>query len=961
VSSLNRLRSEPDGLRRVPGATYRLQLSPALGFEEAAALVDYLDALGITDIYTSPFFETASDGSHGYDVSDHGRLRDELGGDRAFARLAEALAGRGLGLLIDLVPNHMGIGRANNAWWRDVLEHGRSSPYASVFDIDWEPVKAELHGKVLLPILGDQYGVVLDSGQLRLELEDGLFWVRYYETRLPVAPQTYGRVLSHDIESIQEALGVDHPAVVELKSVITWFATLPAPRVADPARLAALARDKEAGRKRLVRLLADCSQTRAFVDETVRRFNGAPGDARSFDLLDALLGEQAYRLAYWRVAGEEINYRRFFDINDLAAIRMEDPGVFAAAHRLVLRLIRDGTVTGLRVDHPDGLYAPAEYFRRLQEACLEATGDREQPVRPFYIVAEKILAAGERLPDTWAVAGTTGYEFLNLVNGIFVDRRQARALEQIYARLNREPVSFAETVYTAKRFIMETSMASELNVLGHRLNRISEKHRASRDFTLRSLIRALREIIACFPVYRTYFGDGSDEADDRAMLDRAVELAKRRNRSLDPSVFDWIHPLLALEVPEWADEDARGERRDFVMRFQQITGPVTAKGYEDTALYRYHRLVSLNEVGGDPSRFGTSIAEFHAAMGERRAQAPAGLSVTATHDTKRGEDVRARINVLSEIPAEWRRRIARWHRLNRRHRSVVDGEPVPAPTDEYFIYQTLVGAWPISAERMQSYITKAMREAKVATSWVSQNDRYEEAMRRFTATVLDPRRSREFLRDLGEFHARVARAGMVNGLAQVLVKITAPGIPDFYQGTELWDLSLVDPDNRRPVDFALRRRLLAQLAAQVESTPDLPGLARQLATSPEDGRVKLYLIHRALGFRREHRALFLGGEYQPVEGVGPWAEHLCAFMRALGPQAALVVVPRLLASRGFDGLPVGEACWESTRLRVPVSPGTVFRDVFTGHRLKVDGDGAVLLAQALADFPVALLERETSA
>jgi (1->4)-alpha-D-glucan 1-alpha-D-glucosylmutase len=978
--ALNRLRSEPDALLRVPVATYRLQLGPSLSFDGAARLCDYLDALGITDVYTSPFFETASDASHGYDVSDHNRLREELGGADAFSRFAEALRHHGLGLLIDLVPNHMGIAHARNAWWRDVLEDGPSSPYAEVFDIDWEPVKRELAGKVLLPILGDQYGAVLDSGQLKLELDDGVLWIAYYETRLPIAVQTYGRVLSHRIEELQAALGAEHPGVAELKSTVTWFATIPPPRATDPDVHAARARDKEAGRQRLVRLLADRPDVGAFVLENVRRFNGTPGDPRSFDLLDALLGEQAYRLAYWRVAGEEINYRRFFDVNELAAIRMESPRVFAETHALVFRLVREGVVTGLRVDHPDGLYAPAEYFRRLQEACLEATATGAEPARPFYILAEKILASGERLPETWAVAGTTGYEFLNTLNGLFVDRREARAVDQNYARLVRATASFPDIVHQSKRLIMEASMASELNMLGHRLNRISEKHRSSRDFTLRSLIRALREIIAAFPVYRTYFGESGDATADRASLDRAVEAARRRIPGSDPSIYEWIHRLLALEFPEWADEADRRERLDFVMRFQQITGPVTAKGYEDTALYRYHRLASLNEVGGDPSRFGTSLAEFHAAMRDRQAEAPAALSATSTHDTKRSEDVRARMDVLSEVPAEWRRRVARWHRLNRRHRSVVDGAPVPGADEEYLLYQTLVGAWPISAERLRAYLTKAMREAKVATSWVAANERHEHAVFAFVDALLDARRSREFLRDFVDFQSRVAKLGALNSLAQVLVKIAAPGVPDFYQGTELWDLSLVDPDNRRPVDFALRRRLLEALGTEAETTADLAAFAEHLAKSWHDGRVKLYVTRTALALRRRYRDLFLHGAYEPVDATGPWAESLCAFARvrdphatgagvpraggareprAVGarePRAVIVVAPRLLARRGADELPVGETYWESTRLAVPAAAGTRFRDMFTGQRVETGADGGMLAGTVLAHFPLALLE-----
>ncbi|MBI2206358.1 MAG: malto-oligosyltrehalose synthase [Candidatus Rokubacteria bacterium] len=950
----NRLRSEPDALARVPLATYRVQLGPELGFEDAAGLLDYLDALGITDLYTSPFFESASSGSHGYDVSDHDTLRGELGGEAGFRILADALKRRGFGLLIDLVPNHMGIAHARNHWWRDVLEHGPSSRYAAYFDIDWRPVKAELHDRVLLPILGDQYGAVLDRGELSLALTEGLFELVYYEWRLPIAARSYGRVLGHRLEQLQDALGADHADLVELKSVITWLATIPPRTERDPARVAARDGEKERGRQRLVALLERSPGVRAFVDENVRRFNGTPGEPRSFDLLDDLVSDQAYRPAYWRVAGEEINYRRFFDINDLAAIRMEDREVFDRTHRVIFQLVRDGAVTGLRIDHPDGLYAPAEYFARLQEACLEAVG------RPFYVVAEKILSPGERLPENWAVAGSTGYDFLNLLNGIFVDRKAAIALERLYVRLLRQRVVFTELVYDAKRLIMETSMASELNVLGHRLNRISEKHRSSRDFTLRSLTRALREIIAAFPVYRTYFGESGDDSADIERLDRAVDGAKRRTPTLDVSTYDWVRDLLALRFPAWADEAERRERIDFVMRVQQITGPVTAKGYEDTALYRYNRLTSLNEVGGDPSRFGTPLGEFHTAMAERQDREPASLSATSTHDTKRSEDVRARINVLSEIADEWRGRVGRWQRLNRRLRTVVDGDPVPGANEEYLLYQTLVGAWPIDGARLRAYILKAVREAKTHTSWINMNQRYDEAIGRFAEAIVDPRRSREFLRDLAEFQQRVAHFGRLNSLAQTLVKIAAPGLPDFYQGTELWDFSLVDPDNRRPVDFALRRRMLEELTREIDATADLAGLARRLVETAEDGRVKLYLIRQALQFRRLRRELFISGAYHPLTATGTWSDSVCAFARARGADVAVVIAPRLLARRDIHVLPLGVAYWDDTRVAVPVSAGTPLRNVFTGRTVApvAEGDTVVVTAgAALEDFPVALLER----
>jgi (1->4)-alpha-D-glucan 1-alpha-D-glucosylmutase len=977
---------------RIPVATYRLQLSPALTFDDAAALVPYLDRLGITDGYTSPFFETSSRGSHGYDVSDHNRLREELGGEAAFARFGAALTRQRMGLLIDLVPNHMGIAGDRNAWWMDLLTNGPSSPYASFFDVDWRPVKRELADKVLLPILGDQYGAVLDRGELRLELTGGAFRVRYHETVLPIHPSTYARVLGYRLDELQATLGPEHPALVELKEVIGWFATLPGPADTKPDRLPARERDVETGRQRLDELLRQSGDVRDFVEANLRLYNGTPGDSASFDLLDALLDEQAYRLAYWRVAGEEINYRRFFDVNDLAAIRMEDPRVFAETHRLVFRLVREGVVTGLRIDHPDGLYAPAQYFRRLQRGCfLESArrlagvgGDEGEwrdsallarydaavregapPVSACYIVAEKILAVDERLPAIWPVDGTTGYEFLNRVNGIFVDRTRARAIDDLYARLLRRPPSFDDVVYESKRLIMDTAMASEINVLAHRLNVISEKHRSSRDFTLASLHRALREIIAAFPVYRTYAGDtGGETSDpgriedrDRDAIARAVARAKSRApATMNVSVFDWIADILALRFPPWAQEADRCERLDFAMRFQQTTGPVTAKGYEDTALYRYHRLVSLNEVGGDPHRFGTPLAEFHAAMAARQAETPHGLSATATHDTKRGEDVRARINVLSEIPAEWRQRVARWQRLNRKHKGAVDGAPVPSAREEYLLYQTLVGAWPIEAERVQAYLLKALHEAKERTSWVNPNPRYDEAIARFAEAILDPHRSREFLRDLVAFQERVAHFGIFNSLAQVLIKITAPGVPDFYQGTELWDLSLVDPDNRRPVDFERRRRLLDELVERVTTTDHLAGLAAELLKNAEDGRVKMFVTRQALVFRRDHAALFAGGAYRALDARGTHAEHCCAFARVREGEAAVVVVPRLLARRGGSGRGTGMEVWSDTEVVLGEEGGRRFRNIFTNEEIEAPA-GALPLVAAFASFPLALLER----
>ena len=993
-----RLGRDPATPLRVPRATYRLQLGPSLTFDDAAEVAEYLAALGISDCYTSPFFETSGAGSHGYDVADHGRLRAELGGEDAFARFADALKRLALGLLIDVVPNHMGISQARNAWWADVLEHGPASPHAAAFDIDWNPVKRELADKVLLPILGAQYGTALDAGQLKLERRAGRFVIRYYDTVLPVGPRSYARILLARLEDLNRALGAEHTAAVELKSILSVLATLPVRTETDPARLAARQREIDGAMTRFDALLAESGDVRDYVDACVAALNGTPGDPRSFDRLDTLLDGQVYRLAYWRVAGEEINYRRFFDINELAALRMEVPAVFAAAHRLLFRFVREGIVTGFRVDHPDGLYRPAEYFHRLQRGAIlevchglfrDANAEtwRDQDVlarydalqtassvlpQPFYIVAEKILAPGESLPETWAVAGTTGYEFLNHLNGIFVDRTNARAIDDLYRRVRRTKVSFADIVYESKRHIMDSSMASELNMLAHRLNRISESHRSSRDFTLNSLRRALREIIAAFPVYRTYLGDDagteageaaktpSPQASEgaREYIARAVAAARRRTRNVDPSIYEWIQDLLMLRMPSSADERERKDRVDFIMRFQQLTGPTTAKGYEDTALYRYHRLASLNEVGGEPARFGTTLAEFHAMNVERARQAPFALSATATHDTKRGEDTRVRIDVLSEIPKAWQAAVTRWQRMNRRHRTTVDGHPAPGPNTEYLLYQTLVGAWPIDAVRLRDYMLKAAREAKQDTSWTNANPRWDEALARFVEAVLDEDRSAEFLRDFAAFHATIAPFGILNSLAQTLIKITAPGVPDFYQGTEVWDLSLVDPDNRRPVDFAHRRRMLEALRAEIDGAQDLAPLARRLAASPEDGGVKQFVIYQALGVRRRHAELFARGEYRPLPAQGKGAEHVCAFARTGPGGPAVTVAPRLLAARGVKD-PIGEEYWVDTIVPVPAEVTGPLRNAFTGATVKVEGTSDarhLRVGRVLVDFPLALLE-----
>lgn len=991
---------EPAAAPRVPLATYRVQLHGAFTFDDAARLVPYLDAMGITDLYTSSYLAARPGSRHGYDIVDHSRLNPEIGSAETFDRMVSALRERTMGHILDVVPNHMGITEGANHWWNDVLENGPSSPYAEFFDIDWQPVERHLANKVLLPILGDQYGRVLENQELILEIEEGSFRIRYHHTRLPVEPRSATGVLHHGLPILTDALPADSPALQEYQSLITALANLPDMTDTAPERVRERMREKEVVRRRLTQLVQSDAAVRSCLDETLRAFNGKRGDPRSFDLLDRLLAEQAYRLAHWRVAGEEINYRRFFDVNELAAIRMEIPAVFRDTHRLVLELIDAGKVTGLRIDHPDGLYDPRRYFLALQRERVEQLARAQRPddagtagetgapdafdarcaddptlpgCRPLYLIAEKILGKGERLPARWAIHGTTGYEFLGLAGGLFVDSANARAMTAAYAASTGERTTYADLVYESKKLILEVSMSSELSVLGHALSRLAERSRYSRDFPRKSLTDGLREVIASFPLYRTYIEDTGQEVtlQDRACVEVAVAFAKRRNPATSVSIFEFVRDVLLLRAPDTADDAYRRDQRAFVQRFQQLTSPVMAKGVEDTAFYRYNRLVSLNEVGGNPEQFGVSVDDFHSQCASRQEAWPGALSATSTHDTKRGEDVRARIHVLSEVPRAWRDAVRRWHRWNRRHASVLEGRRAPDRNEEYLLYQTLLGAWPLGTlssderagftARIQAYMAKASKEAKVNTSWINPNEAFDEALRRFVERVLDPVASARFLADFSAFREPLARLGMVNGLAQVLIKITAPGVPDFYQGSELWELSLVDPDNRQPVDFAARAGILGALSARVEAG-DTAGLARELVEGWTDGRIKLYTMHRALSCRRSAPELFRSGAYLPLATSGRHAAHVCAYARHAADRTAIVVVPRLTARLTGNGarLPLGPEVWADTRILLPEPlAAAAYVDVFSGgeHRRRPpDTLAGLSVADLLAVFPVSLLE-----
>jgi (1->4)-alpha-D-glucan 1-alpha-D-glucosylmutase len=951
----------PDGPLepRFPVSTYRLQFNDRFTFAAARDLVGYLFDLGVTDVYASPCFKARPGSLHGYEIVDFGALNPELGTEEDFDNFTGELRRRGMGLVLDIVPNHMCITCADNAWWSDVLENGQSSPYAGFFDIDWNPLRKALENKVLIPILGDQYGNVLENQELPLVFEDGAFAVTHHENRLPIAPDTYAIILTHRLEDLESRLAPESPDLTELRSIITALGHLPPYTEIDPERIAERQREKEVIKKRLAGLTATSGDCRSFLGDNVRVFNGNKGDARSFDLLDGFLGLQVWRLSNWRLASEEINYRRFFDINDLAAVRMEYAPAFDKVHALAFRLVGEGKITGLRIDHLDGLFDPAAYLAKLEENC--------RPSSP-YVVGEKILSPGESLPEDWQIHGTTGYEFLVAVNGLFVDARNGKTFDEIYGRFIRRRLNFQDVVYEKKKLVIQTAMSGEINRLARYLSGLAEKSRHTRDFTLNSLVRAITEFMACFPVYRTYIHGPRVADTDRRHIELAAARARRRNPAISRLIFDFLRDVLLLDFPESLGDEDRSEWLDFDMKFQQVSGPVMAKGLEDTSFYVFNRLVSLNEVGGTPDRFGTSVEAFHALNLERTRRWPHGLTATSTHDTKRSEDVRARISVLSEVPHRWRECLGRWSRRNRRKKKIADGQAIPDRNEEYLFYQTLIGAWPIRfadaddrarfRNRIKDYMLKAAREAKDNTSWVSPDASYEGALLEFIDAVLDDGR---FLEDFRDFQAVVSRYGMFNSLSQTLLKIAAPGVPDFYQGTEVWDFSLVDPDNRRPVDYGSRVRRLAALREKAAKT-ERRQLARELTYDMGDGVIKLFLISEALNYRRDHRAVFERGEYLALAGFGPASDHLCAFARRSSERVVVAAVPRLLAGLVRpDELPLGRDVWGDTVLELPYEDeGRTYRNIFTGERVVTRRSAVrsgLALAEVLSDFPVALLER----
>src|SRR5213082_2260570 len=769
---------------RIPTCTYRLQFNRWFTFSQAREIVPYLDALGISDVYASPYFQASPDSLHGYDITDHNKLNGAIGSREDYEAWVGELHAHAMGQILDFVPNHVEIAEPLNEWWMDVLENGPSSRYAPYFDIDWHPLKSDLDDKVLLPILSDQYGRVLERGELQVRFEEGTFYLLYGERRLPIAPGTYRYVLGIALQNLAEHGGEGFYA--ELQSVLTALEYLPKRTETDPKRITERVREKEIIKRRLERLCAEAPQVQQAIEKALAQTNGNPGDPRSFDKLDELLNAQSYRLAFWRVAAEEINYRRFFDVNDLAAIRIELPKVFDAVHRFLLDLVSAGAVTGLRIDHPDGLYLPGEYFEKLQQRCAKALGIAlPKDGRAIYMVAEKILTGSEGLRNDWRSHGTTGYDFANQVTQLLVDSSAEEAITKTFHRFIGHSVPFGHLLYAKKLQVMKLALANDVDVLGNMLDRLSEQNRWYRDFTLEALSRAVRETIACFPVYRTYLAPGQPVSDeDRQIVERAINAAKRRNPGIDESIFNYLCDVLLLRFPPNLNAAERAAHTHFVLKFQQATGPIMAKGLEDTVFYIYNRLTGLNEVGGEPQQFGSSVETFHEWNLDRHRNWPASLLATSTHDTKRSEDVRARVVAISEIPELWRRSLQRWRMANRRWKRMISDLKAPDANEEYLLYQTLLGTWPMRmdgepesvptqeyVERIQAYMAKALHEAKINTSWIQPNEEWDGAMHDFVTKILEGTSRNKFLPMFLPVAKEIARLGAINSLTLTLLKL----------------------------------------------------------------------------------------------------------------------------------------------------------------------------------------------
>jgi len=951
-------------------ATYRLQFNKDFTFQDAAKIVDYLADLGITHVYASPILTARRGSGHGYDVTDPTRLNPELGTEADFLALREKLRERGMGLILDIVPNHMSAS-SENAWWMDVLENGPESAYASYFDIDWRPPSRMLEGKVLLPVLGRPFGEALEHQELKLIVLEGKFFVQYFDSLFPLAPSTYHLILRRRLNELRDALSEESPAFQEYSGIAAAAAALTDENAASRDAGADRRQRFESLRQRLRQLMTQDPKISDFIAQNLKGVEGQSKDPSSFSSLETILAQQHYLLAYWQNVNEEINYRRFFTINDLVGQRMQDPLVFDATHALILRMIEQGSLDGLRIDHIDGLRDPLGYLRQLNDrVCVAIThaapcGDSSAseghapPRLPVFV--EKILARDERLPNGWPVTGTTGYDFVNALNAFFIDPKGAGQIEKIYSRFTGKEIAYDELLYQKKKIVMSILLGVEIRAAGQQFQMLARSDRYAREIPRLELNQALLEITAQLSVYRTYISNLDVAADDRRRIEQAIERARVKAPQVNPPAFDFCRDVMLLLNRPHLLPGQREARLDFVMRWQQFTGPIMAKAFEDTFLYVFNPLVSLNEVGGDPRPSTAPAADFPGYIKTRQKEWPHAMNASTTHDTKRGEDVRARINVLSEIPAIWQKHLDRWSKLNAQHRKLIDAQPVPDRNEEIFLYETLLGAWPCDADRasfigrMKEYAIKATREAMVHTRWTRPNVRHEQALERFLSAILKPGPTNQFLADFAGFQKQISFYGMANGLAQTLLKIAAPGVPDFYQGSDLWDFRLVDPDNRGPVDFESRKSLLTKLRALDES----PSPAYiEVAKAWQDGGIKLYVTWKALQQRAQHPELYSDGEFLTLEARGKRAEHVTAFARRLHKSWSVIVVPRWLARAGFPLPPHGTGpFWGDTVLTLPKAAPAQWKNVFTNGIVTFESKngGRAIRIDDLGAFPVALL------
>ncbi len=938
----------------IPTSTYRLQFNKNFNFQAAQNIVNYLNQLGISDVYASPILKAKAGSNHGYDVVDYKKINPELGTQEEFEELIEQLQQLEMGWLQDIVPNHMAYD-SQNKLLMDVLENGPYSDYFHYFDIDWEHPYVDIKGKILTPLLGDFYSTCLDNGEIKLSYDELGFSVNYYQFKIPLRIESYTKIIAYDLDKVANLLGEKHNDLVKILG--TLYIINDIVEVTDKQQ-----RKERASFVKTVlwELYRDNPIIKDYVDTTITIFNNEGEPKNDFNLLDELLNDQFFRLSFWKVGAEELNYRRFFTINELICLKNENHEVFNDSHSLVVDLVNNKKITGLRIDHIDGMYNPTKYLQRLREKV----GD-------IYIVVEKIIelekeyfSRNEEMPRSWPIQGTSGYDFLNCVNSVLVSSQEeaTKKISEIYKKFTANPIDYSTLILNNKRLIADKNLAGDVENLANLLKKIAGKYRYGRDFTLNGLRKAILEVLILFPIYRTYITCEEIRESDRNCIEEVIQKAKLQIPEL-VNELNFIQKILLLEDQKNLTPEEQELWLRFVMKFQQFSSPLTAKGIEDTTLYVYNRLISLNEVGGTPDLFGISTAVFHNFNQKRQDHWPHSMNATSTHDTKRSEDVRSRINVISEIPEEWETQIKTWRELNAPHKHKIKQQIIPDANDEYFLYQTLIGAFPFDegeysefVERIKTYVVKAVREAKVHTAWLKPDEEYEDKFRYFVEQILKPSEENQFLQKLKLFQEKIAYYGVFNSLSQTLLKMTAPGVPDFYQGSELWDFSLVDPDNRHPVDFEKRAYFLNEIQQQGQT--DIVGLIEQLMTNYQDGRLKLFLINQVLSARKENSAVFQQGAYIPLEVTGQYRENLIAFARHHGNTTAIAIAPRFLTRLvDEDTYPLGQEVWEDTSIIIPQKLQAPWQEIISDRQISL-GD-ILSIGEVLQHFPVALLIGES--